>query len=128
MGRAMNCKITQYGLSAKAGGWDTYGDSSTDKFEGDHGNMLQNGISCALTASAVAGLLRPDGSPILHGDYLQIVFENGFTYIRRWDDTAPESDPRLDMFNAYAFDKQMDAAGQFADARVIVFESSAQPS
>ena len=110
--------ITQYGLSKKAGGWDPDGDSSTDRFEGDRGNVIQNSISCALTASAVTLL----GAK--HGDYLQIVFPNGFTYIRRYDDTAPESNPRLDLFNAWAFDKQV--PGDFADVRVVQFGSCAQ--
>lgn len=112
----MRCKITQYGLSIKAGGWDTYGDSGTDKFHGDHGNTIQNSISCALTSSAVAEL----GTK--HGDYLQIVFSNGFTYIRRYDDTAPEADVRLDMFNAYAFDQQIPT--EFADVKIVTFTSS----
>jgi hypothetical protein len=111
----LKTKITQYGLSLKALGWDGVGDSGTDNFEGDHGNVIQNGISCALTASAAALL----GAK--HGDYLQILFANGFAYIRRYDDTAPEDDPRLDMFNAYAWDKQMDGEGQFADVRVVSF-------
>lgn len=105
--------VTQYGLSPQNGGWDPDWDSSTDKFIGDHGNTLQNGISCALTASA-RDLLEAK-----HGDYLQITFPNGFTYVRRFDDTAPEANSRIDFFNAYAFDKQMDGAGEFADVAVI---------
>jgi hypothetical protein len=107
-------KITQYGLSIKAGGWDSYGDSGTDKFQGDHNNTILNGTSCALTASA------RDGLGAQRGDLLRITFDNGYKYYRRYDDTAPESDPRLDMFNAWAFDKQVPA--EFAAVEIVIVQ------
>lgn len=96
-------KITQYGSKI----WDTYWDSSTQKFEGSH-HSLVNGVSCALTAASVTAL---NAHP---GDWLRITFDNGVQYYRRYDDTAPEDDARCDFFNYYAEDLQMNAYGDFA--------------
>lgn len=92
----MRIKITEYGLSLKAGGWDTYGDSGTDNWEGNRNNKLSY-FSCALTQTAQQGLQAKAG------DILQIVFEGGKTLYRSFDDRAPEDEPRLDMFFPYAF-------------------------
>lgn len=117
----MKMKCTQYGVSEAAGGWDGKGDSGTDSFLGNANNTLVNGVSCALSPSARAKLntLAPHGN--IQGYWLSIVFSNGFQYLRRVDDSTSAEllDDRVDFFNAYAFDKQMDAAGQFADVQVI---------
>lgn len=109
-----NVKITQYGLSLKAGGWDGVGDGGTDAWQGNHGNAL-NFSSCALTLSAENALADtlPYGSPFLAsreskrlmpGTPLQVQFAGGLVFIRNFDDRAPEADPRLDVFNPWAFD------------------------
>lgn len=92
----MKIKITEYGLSIKAGGWDTYGDSGTDNWQGNRNNRLSR-FSCALTQSA------QDGLSAQSGDILKIVFDNGKTLYRSFDDRAPEDEPRLDMFFPIAF-------------------------
>lgn len=97
---SVQLKTTQYGLSVKAGGWDPDGDSSTDQWQGDHGNTL-NTSSCALTASARALLNLPAHS----GKLIRITFPGSNVVLyRTHDDTAPESDPRLDIFNPWSFD------------------------
>lgn len=93
----MKIKVTQYGKSIKAGGWDTYGDSFTDRFVGDHGNILNDGLSCALTHSA------RDALGAKHGDTIIIDFGDGKKETREYDDTAPESDMRVDLFNYDSF-------------------------
>jgi len=109
---SVRIKITQYGLSLKEGGWDTYGDSSTDRFEGNANNVIYNSSSCALTASA------RDLLGAKEGDWLEIDFGHDQVYLRRYEDTAPETDPRLDMFNAWVEDKQIHQ--DFADVRVVL--------
>lgn len=106
----MRIKITQYGISVKNRGWDGVGDSGTDKFLGNHNNKLVDGVSCALTVSAQTIL----GAKA--GDWLFIVFDDNTTQIRRFDDRAPESDPRLDLFNAWKERKQ---GSDFADVVVL---------
>lgn len=91
----LRVKITQYGLSKKAHGWDGVGDSGTDAWLGNHGNKLIDGFSCALTERAQELLGCVAGALIL------ITFDDGTTQVRRFDDRAPEADARLDMFNAY---------------------------
>lgn len=91
------CRVTQYGLSKKAGGWDGVGDSGTDEWLGNHGNTLFDGFSCALTQAAQDAL----GIACKPGVLILIEFDDGTTQVRRFDDRAPESDSRLDMFNAY---------------------------
>lgn len=98
----MKIKITQYGLSRSAGGWDPDGDSETDQWLGNMGNIL-NTSSCAITDSAMKDL----GAK--HGDLLQIVFDTKHVYYRRIDDRAPEADARVDMFFPFAFDKSIPA-------------------
>jgi len=87
----MKIKTTRYGLSTKAGGWDPYGDSSTDQWLGDHGNTLTT-ASCALTrgAAQLLGARR--------GDIIRIVWGPKLEAFRRYDDTAPEDEPRVDLF------------------------------
>lgn len=102
----MKIKVTQYGRSVKDGGWDEYGDTFTDKFEGDHGNELIDETSCALTKSAQQML------QIKHGEWISIDFGNNIIEFRRYDDTAPENDPRIDLFNYNAF---VNGLPEFAD-------------
>lgn len=101
-------KTTQYGLSKRAGGWDSDGDSGTDAWEGNYGNML-NLSSCALTASAEAQLATAwfgEGTTRLTpGMLLKITYPNAkIVLYRTFNDRAPESDARLDIFNPWAFD------------------------
>lgn len=105
----MRVKITQYGLSKASGGWDEYGDSGTDQWLGNRGNIL-NTSSCALTASAATALKAQ------HGCLLKIIFDQKHVYYRTYDDTAPEDDPRLDMFFPWAFDKTIPA--DFAEVQL----------
>jgi len=93
----MRIKTTRYGLSVKAGYWDTYGDSSTDNFLGDgkDGHTLTT-ASCALTRGA-ANLLG-----IKEGAIIRIVWDDKTEQFRRYDDTAPEDEPRVDLFYPYA--------------------------
>ena len=112
------CVITQYGKSKKAGGWDPYGDSFTDKFIGNHDNTLINGISCAVTTATKESL------NLENGDWLKITFTNGHYYLRRVDDIAPESNARVDFFNYYAFDEQMNSFGDTATVEKICFTPS----
>lgn len=122
-------KVTQYGLSATAGGWDPDGDSGTDKWQGSHGNVL-NFNSCALTVSAENALAAtlPYGHPFLAsrdsgrlmpGTPLRVTM-GALVFIKNFDDRAPESDPRLDVFNPYAFDNSL--IRDFADVEVWMGE------
>ena len=111
-------KTTQYGLSARAGGWDPDGDSGTDQWQGNRGNTL-NLSSCALTESAEEALsetltsldprrLFSQGQMIrgrlAPGTLLKITYPDArIVLFRTFDDRAPESDPRLDIFNPFAF-------------------------
>jgi hypothetical protein len=99
-------RITQYGLSRRAGGWDPDGDASTDHGFGDHGNLLVDGQSCALTRLAAETLA------LSHGQWIQIVWDNGYSEKRSYDDTAPEADARVDLFNRNAFNNAI--RGDFA--------------
>lgn len=91
-------RITQYGLSVKAGGWDTYGDSLTDKGFGCFGNKL-TAQGCALTKGAQEAL----GATKLC--WLQVKFSNGIVHVRQFQDRAPEDEERLDEYNPEAFIK-----------------------
>jgi hypothetical protein len=105
----MQMRITRYGKSKEAGGWDNYQDDGTDKLEGDHGNTLVDKVSCALTASARAAL------NISHGQWVFIQFSDGLFQCRRYDDTAPEENERVDLF--YEFhDEEL---SELADVTVI---------
>lgn len=116
-------KTTQYGLSVKAGGWDPDGDSGTDQWQGDVGNIL-NLSSCALTVSAEDELARSlliPGTPApagrLHlpqGQLLKVTFPGAphIVLYRTFDDRAPEADGRLDIFNPYAFDHVIPDTGE----------------
>lgn len=113
---SVKLKTTLYGLSPKVGGWDIPGDSSTDAWQGNHGNFL-NTSSCALTESAEAllaaslptfdsrrlfsnGQVVPDRlKPKI---LLKITWDDPkLVDYRTFDDRAPESDPRLDLFYPY---------------------------
>lgn len=107
----MRVKITQYGLSVKAGGWDGVGDSGTDAFEGNENNTIVDGESCALTVSAQHGL------GCKFGDKLLITYDDGSTETRTVADRAPESDPRLDRFNAYTEDPNQPS--DFAEVTIL---------
>lgn len=106
----MRVKITQYGLSKHAGGWDPYGDSGTDKYIGSRNNKLVDGVSCALTESAEEGL------GCKFGDTLLVTFDDGSTQARVVADRAPEEDARLDMFNALA---ELPQASTFAEVTIV---------
>lgn len=91
------------------GGWDHDGDSDTDKFLGNHDNKLVDGLSCALTvklAILLAATEKKEWQTIL-GRKISIVWEDGTTEVRQYDDTAPGiaggdvSDILLDRFCAY---------------------------
>jgi hypothetical protein len=109
----MRIKTTRYGLSPRVGGWDDPGDYYTDQWLGDgkDGHTLTT-ASCALTKSA-ADLLgaRP-------GDIIHIVWNDKYETFRRYDDTAPEDDPRVDVFYPY-----MDAKMQPDFGEVSVYSS-----
>ncbi len=118
----MKIFITQYGKSKSSGGWDPDGDKYTDQFIGNHGNVIYSGVSCALNALSVKGLDATVGC------WLRVDFGRGQVYIRRYDDTAPETDkPRLDLFNYLAFDKQI--AEDYAEVTLLTDpELSAVPT
>jgi len=101
-------KITQYGLSVAAGGWDGKGDSGTDAWLGNHNNRLDY-CSCALSSEAKALF----GAVV--GDLFVARFDNGFVLAKQFDDSTAElGEPRLDVFNPYKRDADQDEAGQFA--------------
>lgn len=114
-------KTTQYGLSTRLGGWDRDGDSGTDNWMGCFGNKL-NLSSCALTESAertIAEALPPDhparvtnamGKATLRPHTLLKVtwaVDQRLVLYRTFDDRAPENDPRLDIFNPWAFNNHI---------------------
>ena len=110
----MKMEITQYGLSDKAGGWDGVGDSGTDKFEGNENNLIVNGVSCALSPLARTALGAKDGQTV------KVTFPNEVVYHRQVADSTDNlPNQRVDFFNAYAFDKQMDKFGEEADVVLI---------
>jgi len=101
-------KITQYGLSVSAGGWDGVGDSGTDAWLGNHNNKLDR-CSCALSSEAKVLL----GAVV--GDLFLVEFANGFQLVKQYDDSTAElGEPRLDVFNPYAEDQEQVAAGDYA--------------
>lgn len=97
MSTSQKIRITRYGLSIKAGGWDPDGDSSTDDWIGNHNNHLSS-ASCAVSPSAKALL------GCVNGDILDISFDIQREQLRRVDDTAPEGskgdldEPHIDLF------------------------------
>jgi hypothetical protein len=105
-------KITQYGLSKKAGGWDPDGDDDTDRWVGDDGPISY--LSCALTLGAQSIIGLPPGKS--DRARLKIVFPDGTTIFRFWSDRAPEADPRLDLFMPYFFDRTIPA--DFAEVSI----------
>lgn len=102
-------KITQYGLSVKAGGWDGVGDSGTDKWLGNHNNILDL-CSCALSPEA-----RMLFSAVA-GDLFLVEFDNGLKLVKQFDDSTAANlgEPRLDVFNPYKEDQVQVHAGDFA--------------
>ena len=108
----MKARITQFGLSVKAGGWDQYGDPETDKFIGAHGKLMpQAAVDCALTDS-----LR-DKLGIKPGQYVKVCWP-AQTLCLRFIDRAPESDDRVDVFRPYQFSLAQDHWGDFADVTI----------
>ncbi len=107
----MRCQITQYGLSKKAGGWDDPGDSETDQRLGGWGNLLMEG-NCALTKSVINTL------GIMRGEFVRIEYPDGYSFTAQFADIAPESDDRCDIFHPFAFSKEQDARGDFADVTI----------
>ncbi len=93
----MKIKTTRYGLSKKAGGWDPDGDPLTDQWQGDgkDGHTLTT-ASCALTKGAAEALGAREG------DVIRIVWDEFNEAFRRYDDTAPELELRVDLFYPYA--------------------------
>lgn len=89
-------QITQYGKSLKSGGWDPDGDSDSDAKIGNRNNRLDEN-SCALTATARNELKSYPGAQ------LKVDFGNGTVLTKFDDDTAPEDNARLDVFNYDAF-------------------------
>lgn len=113
----MKIKITEYGLSKKAGGWDGIGDSGTDAWLGNHSNLL-NTSSCALTRSA---------QDLLHampGDLLKVKFNERYVYYVTFDDRAPEDDPRVDMYFPFVRPVEFNHLSDFAD--VTIFQKAIQ--
>ena len=84
----MIVKVTQYGYPG-----DPDADTNTLSLLGFANNRLDVN-SCALTLSSC------DGLGIGHKDHvwIRIHFADGSYIYRRHDDTAPESDPRVDLF------------------------------
>lgn len=89
-------QITQYGKSLKSGGWDPYGDDESDEKIGNRNNKLTD-ASCALTKDARNILKSYPGAK------LTVDFCNGTVLTKFDDDTAPEDNARLDVFNYDAF-------------------------
>jgi hypothetical protein len=110
MNTPIKIKTTQYGLSARAGGWDPDGDSGTDNWKGNHGNTL-NICSCALTVSAEEQLALSRGGgarQLPPGALLKITWpDSRLVLYRTFDDRAPEADPRIDLFMPWAFDHHL---------------------
>lgn len=101
-------KITQYGLSVAAGGWDGKGDSGTDKWLGNHNNKLDY-CSCALSPEAKVLL----GAAV--GDLILVEFMSGLCLVKQYDDSTAElGDPRVDIFNPFVEDQEQVADGDFA--------------
>lgn len=100
----MRIKITQYGFPS-----DPYMDPDTAKRIGNRDNHLTT-ASCAITDSALKDL------GAANGDVLRIIFNADVEFFRRIDDTAPESDPRIDLFQPNGFDKSLP---DYADVTVF---------
>lgn len=109
---AIYMKTTRYGLSPRCGGWDIPGDSGTDNWMGCFGNKL-NTSSCALTVSAEAAIAAQlpstdsrldrdaNGQKLKPHTLLKVTFlapADKMVIYRTFDDRAPESDERLDIF------------------------------
>lgn len=107
-------KITQYGLSVAAGGWDGKGDSGTDAWLGNHSNRLDY-CSCALTSKAKELF----GAVV--GDLFLVQFANGYWLVKQYDDStsAELGEPRLDVFNPFKWNSEQEAAGDYAMVTLI---------
>jgi hypothetical protein len=89
---AVKMKLTQYGYPG-----DPYMDSYTAKGQGAY-HDLEKGISCALTDSAKSALGATKRC------WLRISFPSGGSIVRRYDDRAPQSDHRCDLYMLTGFD------------------------
>lgn len=89
---AIKMKLTQYGYAG-----DPYMDSYTAKGQGAY-HDLEKGISCALTDSAKSALGATKRC------WLRISFAHGGSVVRRYDDRAPQSDHRCDLYMKDGFD------------------------
>ncbi len=96
----MKMKITQYGYAS-----DPYMDSYTKRGLGAYHKLVPH-ISCALTDSAKHAL----GAH--HGSWIKIHFQSGGSFVRRYDDRAPEGDHRVDLYNPAGFNR---ALGDYAE-------------
>ena len=108
-------KTTRYGKSKRCinpetgqPGWDEYGDSDTDKglgcFDDDDNPTLANG-DCALTDS-----LR-DALGATKRCMIKVLWTNGRTATFRYNDRAPESDYRLDIYLPWTDDPTIPDTG-----------------
>lgn len=90
--KAVKMKLTQYGYAN-----DPYMDSYTAKGLGAYHN-LEKGVSCALTDSAKSAIGATKRC------WVRITFASGGSIVRRYDDRAPESDNRCDLYMPGGFD------------------------
>jgi hypothetical protein len=88
----MRMKLTQYGYRN-----DPYMDSETAKGHGAY-HALESGISCALTDSAKSALGATKRC------WIRISFPAGGSMVRRYDDRAPETDHRVDLYMPAGFE------------------------
>lgn len=90
-GKSKTCINPETGLP----GWDEYGDSYTDRglgcFDDEDKPSLAVG-DCALTDSLRDALRATKHSMI------RVVWDNGKSAVYRYNDRAPESDYRLDIY------------------------------
>jgi len=115
-------RITHYGEPD-----DSTPDSNTRAWIGNHGNTL-NVSSCALTVTAEDLLARTVPGRIvgdshigpLHlapGALLKITFSEKLVFFRTFDDRAPETEPRVDLFNP--FDNLPPGLADYAEVEVV---------
>jgi hypothetical protein len=90
--KAVKMKLTQYGYAG-----DPYKDSQTEAGHGAY-HDLEKGVSCALTDSAKTAIGATKRC------WVRISFASGGSIVRRYDDRAPESDHRCDLYQKGGFD------------------------
>jgi hypothetical protein len=100
----MRVKVTQYGYPN-----DPDSDSLTEAQMGAWNNKLKKD-SCALTKATVEELGAQKFDTIL------LTFDDGSTITRSYDDKAPESDPRVDLYMPERFDSSI---ADYADASIV---------